>query len=111
MARSDEACRDGIPCDFTLPKRRDIRINGASRKSAVSIPSNIAEGAARNSARELHHFLGVSAGSLAEVETQLELAAQLEYTERDGAIGQQAQKVGMLLTGLRRSCAGRADSI
>ena len=36
-------------------------------------------------------------GSLAEVETQLELAAQLEYAETDAAIGQQAQKVGMLL--------------
>jgi four helix bundle protein len=94
-----------------FPREEIYGLTAQVRKSAVSIPSNIAEGAARNSARELHHFLGVSAGSLAEVETQLELAAQLEYAERDAAIAQQAQKVGMLLTGLRRSCAGRADSI
>jgi four helix bundle protein len=94
-----------------FPREEIYGLTAQVRKSAVSIPSNIAEGAARNSARELHHFLGVSAGSLAEVETQLELAAQLEYAERDAAIAQQAQKVGMLLTGLRRSCAGRPDSI
>ena len=79
------------------------------RKSAASIPSNIAEGAARNSSREFYHFLGISAGSLAEVETQLELAARLEYTKTDPETAQQAQKVGMLLQGLRRSCAKDAD--
>jgi four helix bundle protein len=94
-----------------FPREEIYGLTAQARKSAVSIPSNIAEGAARNTAREFHHFLGVSAGSLAEVETQLELAAQLEYAERDAAIAEQAQKVGKLLTGLRRSCAGRPDSI
>ena len=98
-----------VTTDF--PKHEVFGLVSQMRRAAISVPSNIAEGAARNSAREFHHFLGVSAGSLAEVETQLELAAQLEYAERDAAIAQQAQKVGMLLTGLRRSCAGRPDSI
>lgn len=74
------------------------------RKAAYSIPSNIAEGAARNSAREFYHLLGVSAGSLAEVESQLELAVRLDYAERNPEVAQQAQRVGMLLEGLRRSC-------
>ena len=51
-----------------FPREEIYGLTAQVRKSAVSIPSNIAEGAARNSARELHHFLGVSAGSLAEVE-------------------------------------------
>src|SRR3970040_1598835 len=87
-----------------FPREEIYGLTAQIRKSAVSIPSNIAEGAARNSAREFYHFLGISAGSLAEVETQLELAAQLEYAKVDSATAQQAQKVGMLLEGLRRSC-------
>jgi four helix bundle protein len=94
-----------------FPREEIYGLTAQLRKAASSVPSNIAEGAARNSASEFHHFLGVSSGSLAEMETQLELAAQLEYAERDPAIAQQAQKVGKLLTGLRRSCAGRPDSI
>lgn len=89
-----------------FPREEIYGLMAQIRKSAVSIPSNIAEGAARNSDREFHHFLGISAGSLAEVETQLELAVQLKYTSLDPATARQAQKVGMLLEGLRRSCAG-----
>ncbi len=94
-----------------FPREEIYGLTAQIRKSAASIPSNIAEGAARNSAREFYHFLGISAGSLAEVETQLELAARLEYAKLDPPMAQQAQKVGMLLQGLRRSCASGADSV
>jgi four helix bundle protein len=87
------------------PREEIYGLTAQARKAAASVPSNIAEGAARNSSREFYQFLGISAGSLAEVETQLELAARLEYAERDAEIAQQAQKVGMLLQGLRRTCA------
>jgi four helix bundle protein len=87
-----------------FPREEIYGLTVQTRKAAASIPSNIAEGAVRNSPREFHHLLGVSAGSLAKVETQLELAARLKYAKRDPAIAQQAQKVGMLLEGLRRSC-------
>lgn len=94
-----------------FPKEEKYGLTAQIRRSAASIPSNIAEGAARNSAREFHHFLGISAGSLAEVETQLELAARLEYTKLDPPMAQQTQKVGMLLQGLRRSCASSPDGV
>ena len=87
-----------------FPREEIYGLTAQIRRAASSIPSNIAEGAARNSPREFHHFLGVSAGSLAEVETQLELAASLAYVNPDREIAQQMQKVGMLLEGLRRSC-------
>lgn len=87
-----------------FPREEVYGLTAQIRRSAASIPSNIAEGAGRNSSREFLHFLGISAGSLAEVETQLELAARLEYVKIDPAMAQQAQKVGMLLEGLRRSC-------
>ena len=87
-----------------FPRDEAYGLTAQIRKSAVSVPSNIAEGSARNSPRELYHYLGVSAGSLAEVETQLELAARLDYVRLDVAMVRQAQKVGMLLHALRRSC-------
>ena len=87
-----------------FPKSKLYGLTSQMQRAAVSIPSNIAEGAARNSPREFFHFLGVSAGSLAEVETQLEVAAKLDYVKPDKELARQAQKVGMLLEGLRRSC-------
>jgi four helix bundle protein len=87
-----------------FPREELYGLTAQAKKAALSIPSNIAEGAARNSTKELHHFLGIAAGSLAEIETQLELATRLEYITPDVATTQQAQKVGMLLHALRRSC-------
>jgi four helix bundle protein len=49
------------------------------RRSAVSIPSNIAEGAARNSTTEFARFLTIAIASLSELDTQLELSLRLNY--------------------------------
>ena len=49
------------------------------RRSAVSVPSNLAEGHGRNSRKEFHQFVGQVRGSLVEVETQLEIAMNLGY--------------------------------
>ena len=48
-------------------------------RSAVSIASNIAEGAGRNGPKEFYQFLGIANGSLAELETQLEIAKRLKF--------------------------------
>ena len=49
------------------------------RRAAVSIPSNIAEGQERNSAKEFRQFLAIALGSVAEIETQLIIAKQIHY--------------------------------
>ena len=51
------------------------------RRCAVSIPSNIAEGAARSSKREFLQFLYISLGSLSELETQMIIASKLGYLD------------------------------
>lgn len=51
------------------------------RRDAISIPSNIAEGAARQHNKEFIQFLYISLGSLAELETQIELAVLLGFNE------------------------------
>lgn len=53
------------------------------RRSAISIPSNIAEGQGRNSFKEFRQFLGVALGSAAELETQLVIAKGIDYLVDD----------------------------
>ena len=72
------------------------------RRAAVSIPSNIAEGAGRNGAKEYLHFIGISRGSLAELETQMQLAVMLGFSAADHAAFELADRTGKLLTGLHK---------
>jgi four helix bundle protein len=62
-----------------FPKEEQFGLTSQLRRAAVSIPSNIAEGAARSSKREYVQYLYISLGSLAEVETQLIIANRLQY--------------------------------
>ena len=61
-----------------FPKEELYGLTSQMRRSAVSIPSNIAEGAARNSNKEFIQFLYVALGSFSEIETQLLLATRLK---------------------------------
>jgi len=72
------------------------------RRAAVSIPSNIAEGAARNSTKEFLQFLHVSLGSLSEVETQIIIAKRLSYLDDTSAVEEQIETVRRLILGLIR---------
>jgi four helix bundle protein len=62
-----------------FPKYELYGLTSQLRRAAVSLPSNIAEGASRNSTKEFIQFLFFSNGSLSEVETQLEIAYRLKY--------------------------------
>jgi four helix bundle protein len=86
-----------------FPKEEIYGLTQQIRRSAVSIPSNIAEGAGRNGHRELAQFLGVACGSFAELETQLELARELGLLECDADIMSLTPRVGMLVRRLRES--------
>ena len=86
-----------------FPREEVFGLTTQARKSAVSVPSNIAEGAGRNTTPELVHFLGISCGSLAELDTQLELAVRLGYLKADSGAIKQINRVGKIVRLLRGS--------
>ena len=75
------------------------------RRAVVSIPSNVAEGHTRGSARDMIRFVNIARGSLAEVETQLMIARALHYgdTTTIDQLLSMASEEGRMLSGLRRS--------
>jgi len=64
-----------------FPKYERYGLTQQTRRSAVSIASNIAEGSARGSQADFCRFLYIARGSAAELETQLTLAADLDYLD------------------------------
>jgi four helix bundle protein len=92
-------------CCRHYPSDELYGLTSQTRRAAVSIAANIAEGAGRKGSSEFAHFISIAAGSLAELRTLLELARRFGYlpgdavTELDG----QADEVARMLHGLRRS--------
>lgn len=84
-----------------FPKEEAYGLAVQMRRASVSVPSNIAEGAARNTTGEFIQSLGVASGSLAELETQLELAVRLGLGTPDDRCVELVSRVGRLLVGLR----------
>ena len=88
-----------------FPKEEMFCLTQQLRKAAVSIPSNIAEGAGRDYKREFIRFLRFSTGSLAEVETQVLLSEKLQYineSERIFLVGR-ANLIRAQIAGLIKS--------
>jgi len=63
----------------TFPKAEEYGLSSQIRRAAVSVPSNLAEGAARKGNKEFKQFLNIAQGSLSELDTQVELAHMLGY--------------------------------
>ena len=91
-----------------FPKHELYGMTSQLRRAAVSVPSNLAEGAARNSRREVGYFISTARGSLAEIETQLELAIFLGYIPEAATknLFARSDDLGRLLTGLRNWSSG-----
>jgi four helix bundle protein len=88
-----------------FPREETYGLRAQTRRAAVSIPSNIAEGQGRRTDKEFQRFLSIAHGSLREVETQTILAQRLGYIspESRAQILQHASEVGRLVTGLSNS--------
>lgn len=65
-----------------FPKYETYGLTSQIQRSAVSVPSNIAEGQTRNSTAEFQRFLFIAQASLSEVDTQIVIAQELGYLEK-----------------------------
>jgi four helix bundle protein len=69
-----------------FPKNEIFGLTSQLRRAAVSVPSNIAEGAARRGSKEFAQFLNIAIGSISEIETQLLIAVDLGYLAENASV-------------------------
>jgi four helix bundle protein len=95
-----------------FPPSEQFGLRAQMQRAAVSIPSNIAEGHAGGLGRRYGNHVRISLGSLAELDTQLEVASRLNYvapTEFE-RMGRQLTRTRQLLHGLYRSLKNKEDA-
>jgi four helix bundle protein len=88
-----------------FPEEEKFGLVSQMRRASISIPCNIAEGAARQGKREFRNFVSMAQGSLSELDTQLELAVLLGYVGTGDLkeIWDQLLRIDKMLSGLIRS--------
>jgi four helix bundle protein len=87
-----------------LPKEERFALISQLRRAATSVPSNIAEGAARQTKKEFANYIHIAQGSLSELDTHLEIARRLHYVP-DGdwkKLDCQIERIDKMLSGLLR---------
>ncbi len=93
-----------------FPDSERYGLTNQMRRAAVSVPSNIAEGAARSSDKEFVRFLDVAFGSCAELETQIIISDELGYIENDRELLNQIEVVKKLIKGLMKYLKSKVSS-
>ena len=85
-----------------LPEEELYSLSDQMRRTAVSIPSNIAEGYGRSGSKDYPHFLSIALGSVYELQTQLILGEELEFfeTKENAQALELCDRVGMMLNKL-----------
>ncbi len=76
-----------------FPESENYNLTSQIRRSAISVPSNIAEGCARFSDKETLKFISIAIGSIAELETQIIIAKNLTYIKDDKDIMLQLENI------------------
>lgn len=90
------------------PRHELFGVTGQTRRAAVSIPANVAEGHSRRATRAYRNHVGIAMGSQAELDTLVEVALRLGYASRTelGPLLSLLTRVGQMLGGLYRSFGG-----
>ena len=99
------ACRLAVEVSRTLRDSKQYALREQMQRAAISIPSNIAEGAERDSRQDFIRFLRIAKGSAAELRTQCYIARKVELitkTDADKFI-QETKELSAMLQGLVRS--------
>ena len=89
----------------SFPKSELYGLTNQIRRCAVSVPSNIAEGAARTSKKEFSHFLSISLGSISELETQIIISRNLNFMTNEvfDLIEKEIKDIRKMTIGLKKS--------
>ncbi|HEU4564165.1 MAG TPA: four helix bundle protein [Gemmatimonadaceae bacterium] len=108
--RSVELAVEVMEVTKRLPRREDYGLRGQMSRAAVSIPSNIAEGHGREHLGDYIHHLSIASGSLAELETQLHIAARLDLLPPDimKPLLERSSEVSRMLASLIKSLRARS---
>ena len=83
--KSMKLVQDTYELTKSFPEEEKFGLVSQARRCATSIPSNIAEGAGRNTDKEFNNFLSIALGSAFELETQIILSQRLEFVSKDRA--------------------------
>ena len=96
-----------------FPKEETYALCDQLRRAVISVPSNIAEGSGRTSAKDQAHFFEMAFGSLMEVDCQIDIAKDLGYVSLDEheTVTIQISQVAALLSGMRRKILGENSLI
>jgi four helix bundle protein len=94
----------------TLPAAEQFGLRTQMQRAAVSIPSNIAEGSARASSKELHQYLSIALGSLAELDAQLEVCGRLKIGSGYDALQQAIDDAYAQLTPMRAAVRRKLEA-
>lgn len=103
--------KDIYAATAAFPKEELYGLSSQMRRAAVSLPSNIAEGAARGSRKEFHQFLIIARGSLMELETQILLSQELGYIKNHNELLGRVNKTFALLNGLITSMKSQTEKV
>ena len=102
-------CRLTVDIFKAFQRCKEFTLKDQIQRSALSIPSNVAEGAERGSNKDFAHFLNIAKGSCGELRTQLYIARRLDFitkTESEKLVAE-SKELSAMLEGLRRSVLSR----
>lgn len=103
--KSMKFVKDIYQATKSFPKSEIYGLTSQMRRAAISVPSNLAEGAARKGTKEFKQFLNIAQGSISELDTQIELALMLDYIDATiyDDFMEKLSTISKMLFGLSRS--------
>lgn len=97
----------------SFPHEEKFGLSSQLRRAAVSVPSNIAEGHSKQSSKEYLRHISIAMGSLAELETQVELSKRLNYVNAESLneLISCMDEIGKMLRGIQKTMKAKLSKV